>query len=75
MKLTPDEKHVCEFVVGWLVGPDGESPGDEVYCKNTATHVDENGVKCCPDCAAAMQAEGFTVERLPPNPSTERTGS
>ncbi len=54
----------CEFVVDWKLADDGESPGAEFYCTREATHVDENGTRCCSACGARQQAEGFTVAAL-----------
>lgn len=56
----------CEMVIGYKLAADGESPGDEIYCAEPATAIDENGALCCDTCAQAMVAEGFAVRDITP---------
>lgn len=49
---------ICEMVVGYLV--DDDSPGDEIWCKEKATHLYEE-TRCCDGCAKKMREEGFVV--------------
>jgi hypothetical protein len=44
--------------------PDGGFTPVEIECRNEATHVTEDGCRCCSECAALFLGEGFAVSAI-----------